>query len=130
MIENYRTGAVWGRFMRNPEIILGLQRAGFVGAPLAVPGAAASPSEIELLPAAPNPFRGTTTLAYRLSATTPVRLSVYDMAGRRVADLIDGVQEPGFHRVPFSPLGSPSGIYLARLESQGRAVARPIVLIR
>jgi len=35
-IENYRSGMVWGLFMRNPEIVRGLEKAGFT--PIADPG--------------------------------------------------------------------------------------------
>jgi hypothetical protein len=130
MIENYRTGAVWQRFMRNPEIILGLQRAGFAGAPLAVSDDTWGTPGVELLPAAPNPFRATTTLAYRLSAAAAVRLAVFDLAGRQVAALVDQMQEPGTHWVSFEARGLPSGVYLCRLEAAGRTTVRTVALVR
>jgi len=90
---------------------------------------ASDPEGIELLPATPNPFHGTTTLAYRLAFATHVRLAVYDIAGRRVANLVDSIQGAGTHQVTLRVPELPSGVYLTRLEAAGRAVVRPIALV-
>jgi hypothetical protein len=48
MIENHRTQRVWRRFMSNPEIQLGLQRAGFVALPFVKPAIAFHPAQNSL----------------------------------------------------------------------------------
>lgn len=48
---------------------------------------AAAPRAFRLLPGAPTPFRGPTTIAYELAADAPVRLWVFDVAGRLVRRL-------------------------------------------
>jgi hypothetical protein len=62
-----------------------------------------------------------------------VRLAVYDLSGRRIAALIDGTRPAGSDRVRWSGAGDsgralPAGVYLARLELDGAAVTRRIVL--
>ena len=85
MIENYRTGRVWNRFMQNADVLNGLQLAGFsavIGVEPAVPVRVALALSVE-----PNPFVTRAVLRYRLPEAGPVRLTVYDVSGRQVARL-------------------------------------------
>ena len=64
-----------------------------------------------------------------------MRLSIYDAAGRRVQVLCDGEQPAGPHRETFSPLrGSgrdlASGVYVLKLEAEGRVLTRRLAVIR
>ena len=128
MIENYRTGRVWERFMRSPEIQAGLTRAGFTRTNLAVRDGPGSGPRIELMPPAPNPFSARTTLRYRLATAARVRLAVYDVSGREVARLIDADLPAGDHETTFRAGGIPSGMYYCRLQAgaatAGRWIAR------
>jgi hypothetical protein len=130
MIENYRTGNVWRRFMRNPEILKALQLAGFSGPALAVDGGPAARPGPELAPAAPNPFSDHTGLRYRLAEGARVRLSVYDVSGREVALLVDAVQTAGEHDATWHAGGVPSGIYYCRLQAGGRTTGRWVARMR
>jgi hypothetical protein len=71
----------------------------------------------------PNPFNPVTTIRYYLAAAAPVRLTVYDLTGRRVATLADGMQQAGSYEVLFSPEGLASGIYFCRLEIPEQSAA-------
>jgi hypothetical protein len=128
MIENYRTGRVWERFMRNVEIRRGLDLAGFQPNPVAVEGGPGARLGAELLPAAPNPFSDRTTLRYRLGEAARVRLSIYDVSGREVARPVDSDLPAGEHEAEFRGGNLPSGIYYCRLHagaaSTGRWIAR------
>ncbi len=128
MIENYRNHTVWDRFMQNADVQLGLQRAGFV----TIPGAAVELPQPPALAAwaEPNPFAGSTTLRFRLASGGRVRLAVYDLAGREVAKLLDEARPAGEHAVPFRDGRLPSGVYLVRLESGGRALTTKCVRLR
>jgi hypothetical protein len=82
---------------------------------------AAVPTQVVLHRNYPNPFNPVTTFRFELPAAAPVRLVVYDLMGRVVAVLVDGVQEAGVHTVAFDATTLPSGTYLYRLETpQGR----------
>jgi hypothetical protein len=128
MIENYRTGAVWERFMQSPEILAGLQAAGFLG-PLDVPPGESGPA-VEILSAAPNPFGTQTTLRYQLARPGRVRLTVFDITGRAVARLVDGEQAAGPHIATLAAAALSSGVYRCRLEADGRVVERTLVRLR
>ena len=90
-----------------------------------------------LLPAVPNPFNPTTRLLIE-KAPGRVELGVYDVRGRRVAELWGGAQlEPGRYAVDWHGLDTQgprvaSGICYARLRLDGRAVAesQKLVLIK
>ncbi len=78
----------------------------------------------------PNPFRGSTTITYELAQSAPVRLSVWDVAGTRVATLVDETLPPGRHEYRFTADGLPSGVYFVRLETPGGSAAHKLTLTR
>jgi hypothetical protein len=65
----------------------------------------------------PNPASGTATFEYSLEASGEVELAVYDLSGRRIAELVDGSQSKGHHKVHWNTNGWPAGIYFYRLSS-------------
>ncbi|MFH1733795.1 MAG: T9SS type A sorting domain-containing protein, partial [bacterium] len=67
----------------------------------------------------PNPFNPTTAISIQLSAFSEVNLSVYDVAGRKVAELIHGYRDAGLHEVTFDASQLASGVYLYRLQTSG-----------
>jgi hypothetical protein len=89
------------------------------------------PVQVLLRGANPNPFRSGTTISYRLSATAEVSLEIFDVTGRMVARMADKeVQRPGWHRVTWEADQQPSGVYFTRLQVDGQAYARKMVLMR
>ncbi|MDX1547293.1 MAG: T9SS type A sorting domain-containing protein, partial [Rhodothermales bacterium] len=93
-------------------------------APVADEEAAEVPSAITLAPNYPNPFNPTTTIEFARPRTADVRLAVYDLLGREVAVLVDGLRGPGTHRVEVDAARWSSGLYLYRLEAGGQSQAR------
>ncbi len=85
---------------------------------------------VQLDPAYPSPFGGQTTLTYRLTETSAVRLIVFDALGREVALLADHVATRGSHAVRFDGSDLPNGIYYYRLESEFEAQTKSMVLVR
>ncbi|MEM8599095.1 MAG: T9SS type A sorting domain-containing protein, partial [Bacteroidota bacterium] len=78
----------------------------------------------------PNPFNPTTTIRYDLPSTEHVTLEVYDVAGRRVAVLLNGEQAPGFHEVRWDAGTFASGVYLYRLQAGSFTATKRMVLMR
>jgi hypothetical protein len=78
----------------------------------------------------PNPFNPTTTIAYSLKANGAVRLSVYDMMGKEVAVLVDGLQAAGNHEVQFSGANLTSGIYFYKLQTAAQVITRKMTLVK
>ena len=78
----------------------------------------------------PNPFNPSTKITYDLPHRTYVRLSVFDMLGRKVQTLVDGCQEAGSKMEVFDARNLSSGIYLYRLETNTFISTKKMVLIR
>ena len=88
------------------------------------------PTQIVLGQNYPNPFNPVTSIAYDLDRTMHVTLKVYDAFGREVATLADGVRNAGNHRVRFDGSGLASGMYLYRLETPDRLLAKRMILLK
>jgi M6 family metalloprotease-like protein len=78
----------------------------------------------------PNPFNPKTVVSCQLSAASRVRLVVYDMLGREVATLLDGMTGPGRYEVPFDATGLASGVYMYRLTAGERVESRKMLLMK
>ncbi len=65
----------------------------------------------------PNPFNPSTTIRYALKERGDVRLVVYDVSGREVAVLAEGVREAGEYLVTFTPERMASGMYFYKLQA-------------
>ena len=65
----------------------------------------------------PNPFNPTTTIAFSLPATEMTELAVFNLAGHKVATLVDGILAAGSHDVVFDASGLASGLYVYTLRS-------------
>ena len=90
----------------------------------------AVPERFVLSPNYPNPFNPTTTIPFTLDQAAPVRLRVYDVRGRLVRTLVDGMQPGGAHAVSFDAGRLPSGTYFYRLESPEGTQTRQMMLVR
>ncbi len=108
--------------------------AGFriVSGPTAVPAAETDLNPLGLVtslhPNFPNPFNPATTLRFSLAAEAQFELAVFDLTGRRIADLAAGKWPAGRYVLPWSGSDAAghqvaSGVYLARLRvsTGGRA---------
>jgi len=72
-----------------------------LGEPVGVEaGVPSLPLSTVLLPVYPNPSRGSARIEYALAEKTKIRLSIYNVAGQLVKELVDGVQAPGWYAVP------------------------------
>jgi hypothetical protein len=78
----------------------------------------------------PNPFNPSTQIQFTLRTSNIARLSVYDILGREVAVLVDGLMPAGAHQVTFDASGLASGIYMYRLQSGGQSITRRMILIK
>ena len=78
----------------------------------------------------PNPFNPATRIRYAHPEVAPVRLSVYDVQGRLVRVLAQGVREAGTHKLVFEAGGLPSGVYFYRLEAGTFRAMRSMLLLR
>ncbi len=76
------------------------------------------PTRWELWQNYPNPFNPTTTIGFALPWPSEVRLEVYNVAGQRVATLMDGTVAAGCHAVAFDGGMLAGGVYFYRLAAR------------
>ncbi|NOT33269.1 MAG: hypothetical protein HOP12_03770 [Candidatus Eisenbacteria bacterium] len=78
----------------------------------------------------PNPFPRSTRIGFTLARSARVDLAVFDLTGRHVATLAEGVHEPGEHAVMFDGSVLPAGAYLYRFVADGVTTSRRMILMR
>lgn len=78
----------------------------------------------------PNPFNAATTIPFTLSASAQVRIVLYDLLGRELFALAEGVYGAGEHDVKLSGFDLASGIYYVELQAAGVRMAKRMVLVR
>jgi len=76
----------------------------------------------------PNPFKGGTTLTYKLPENGTVKLSVYNALGVCVSEFVNETQLSGKHTFVFSPKNQPAGMYTFRLDFTGEQDSNCAVL--
>lgn len=74
------------------------------------------PESVTLRSNYPNPFRGATNISYGLPSDEKVLLEVYNIAGQKVATLVNQQQSAGVHEVTFDASGLASGMYMYRIQ--------------
>jgi hypothetical protein len=106
------------------------------GGALAVESPAESaPVRFAVGPNRPNPFNPATTITYSLPERSEVRVSVFDVSGREVRQLLNQVQEAGERSVEWNGVDDAgqalsSGVYYYRVEANGLSATRKMVMIK
>jgi len=67
----------------------------------------------------PNPFSESTTIEYGVDRSLPVNLSIFDMSGKVIETIFDGVLSAGTYQHKLNGLGIPVGTYVAKLSING-----------
>jgi len=95
-----------------------------------VPTEAEIPLAFDLQQNYPNPFNPSTTIPFELNKSGYVKLSVYDVAGRLVAKLVNQPLSAGQYRVSLDASNLNSGMYFYRLEVDQHQVVKKMTLLR
>ena len=88
------------------------------------------PTEFALDQNFPNPFNPSTIVRYHLPTRSAVKISVFDLLGREVATILESEQAPGSHQVRWDATGCSSGVYLLRMQAEGWAGTRRMMLLK
>jgi hypothetical protein len=87
------------------------------------------PASFTLFQNYPNPFNPRTTIRYTLPKRMHVRVAVYDLLGRVVSTLADGVEDPGPKSVSFEAGNLSSGVYFYQVRSSDGLVASKKMMV-
>ena len=78
----------------------------------------------------PNPFNPSTTIGFSLERAQAITLTVYDMLGREVRVLADGVQPAGRYSISFDGAGLAGGTYLYVLRTGQNVAVKKMILLK
>jgi hypothetical protein len=78
----------------------------------------------------PNPFNAQTIISYDLPKEADVKLEIYDLLGRKVATLAEGIQEAGNHQTVWDGSCASSGIYFYRLKAGDYSDIKKMTLLK
>jgi subtilisin family serine protease len=122
----------WNTFLHNGasrEFLLRVEVTSFDDV-TSVAGFSEIPVEYTLHQNYPNPFNPSTIIRYGLSQHSPVTLTVFNILGQQVAELVNEVQGAGNYEITFDASDLSSGVYLYRLQAGGFVQARKLILVK
>jgi len=93
------------------------------------------PNNLTLLPAYPNPFNPSTTLTYGIEKDSRVTISIYDINGNLITELLNTEQNKGWHSVVWkgtniSDKQVPAGIYISKITSNNTTKTNKLMLLK
>ena len=88
------------------------------------------PTEYALHPAYPNPFNPVTNISYGLPMDTQVTLNIYNVEGRKINTLVQGLRQAGSHTIEWNAEGYPSGVYFVKLDAGEFTQTQKLMLVK
>jgi|GEM_PF-1130789 len=94
------------------------------------------PNKFELYQNYPNPFNPSTKIQFSIGTGSYVSLKIYDVLGREVVTLVNGMQSPGEHTIEWNGTNSSgqhvaSGVYFYQLQtSSGYSATKKMMLLK
>ncbi len=88
------------------------------------------PENFELSQNYPNPFNPTTTIKFSIPEANNVRLSVYNILGQQVSELVNDYKSAGTYLVNWNAENLASGIYIYRLEVGNFSISKKMTLLK
>ncbi len=89
-----------------------------------------SPAQFTLNPASPNPFNNSAKITFSLKKSCRISLIVYDVQGREIANLVEGLKHAGEYETSFDASNLASGLYLARLTAGDFTQTQKLLLVK
>ncbi len=89
-----------------------------------------SPSEFKLYQNYPNPFNPSTTIKFEIPEYSNVSFKIFDVLGREIEILIDGLLRAGTYEIKWNALEYSSGVYFYKLVASDYTEVKKMVLIK
>jgi hypothetical protein len=78
----------------------------------------------------PNPFNPVTKITYSVPKQSLVTIKIYDILGREVAALVNGVNQAGIYEVEWNAMNYASGVYLYKMTAGDYTNVKKMVIIK
>ena len=78
----------------------------------------------------PNPFNPSTEISYSIPKSEKVKLTIFNLLGKQVAELVNGTKAAGSYTVNFSAANLSSGVYFYKLETGSTVLSKKMMLIK
>ncbi|MBN2029635.1 T9SS type A sorting domain-containing protein [bacterium] len=112
---------IYNRILNADEILFIAQKGGITAVDEMGP-IANLPEGYGLLQNFPNPFNPNTTIFFNLQKRSWINITVYDMLGHQVAELLNEVKDAGQFSVQFDGSNLSSGLYLCKMQNDGHQI--------
>jgi hypothetical protein len=93
-------------------------------------GISTIPDEYRLYAPYPNPFNAIVTIRYDIPDDSWVQLIVFDLQGRMVDSITNGIQNAGSYQVNWSADELPSGVYFVRFKTDSYKSVQKLMLLK
>jgi hypothetical protein len=88
------------------------------------------PSEYSLSQNYPNPFNPETTIRYALPEAARVRISIYDISGRFITDLLNARKSAGYHTIKWDASNLASGFYVYQISTENFTQVKKCLVLK
>jgi len=88
------------------------------------------PKEFSVSQNFPNPFNAVTTIKYGLPIPSQVMIEIYDVMGRKVETVLDGMQPAGYHSITWNSGNNSSGVYFYKIQASDYVEIRKMLLVK
>lgn len=88
------------------------------------------PMEYSLSQNYPNPFNPETTIGFALPKTSDVIISIYDVNGRYVTDILNSNKSAGYHTVKWDASQQASGLYFYQIKAENFTQVKKCLLVK
>lgn len=78
----------------------------------------------------PNPTKKAVRIEYNLPAKMGVKLSIYDVTGRLVKNIVNENQDAGFYHESFDITDLSQGVYFVKLNTGDESIIEKVIFLR
>jgi Secretion system C-terminal sorting domain len=78
----------------------------------------------------PNPFNPSTKINFELTKASQVKLTVHNILGQKVAELVNGFRNAGSYEITFNAVNLPSGVYIYTIEAADVNLSKKMTLLK
>jgi hypothetical protein len=89
-----------------------------------------APNRFYIISNYPNPFNASTRINFTTAVAENVQIEIYDINGRKIANIFDNYIDAGDHSIIWDAAANPSGIYFCRMITSTNTLTRRIALLK